>query len=501
MMERASDIEIARDAPERAASPVNGGRRRGPSRDGLDADVLVVGAGTAGLPAAIFAARRGARVLLVDSASEPGGTLRRAAGHVSAGGTRLQRDRGIDDSPEAHAADIARITDGTADAEMVSLACELAPRTVAWLDELGLDWSPDCPAILHGLETYSVPRTYWGRDRARSIAAVLVPEMAREAEAGRIRFEPGASLASLDMRDGAVTGGHLVDGEGRERRVRAAQTVLTSGGYGANPRALRRDDPRAAALRRRRADQSRRRPRRGQGCRRRPPSGAALPPACRRHRRPTGQPPHLADRQSRAAAGPRAVGDLDRQARAALDARGRADPRRRTGRAHAGARHDLLDRLGRGHRRRRAVAPADLGGREANACLEYACVVREGRYARRARRPRRDRGRRPRPHGRGMERPHHRWRTRPARPVAPTDGHHRAALLRRSQPRHHGDIERRRRRRSGLPGRGRARRAHSRASSPPARSSAGSSCRATPSSAACPSRPPSPSGAGWGRRN
>lgn len=37
-------------------------------------DLIIIGAGTAGLPAAIFAARRGAQVLLIDSASDIGGS-------------------------------------------------------------------------------------------------------------------------------------------------------------------------------------------------------------------------------------------------------------------------------------------------------------------------------------------------------------------------------------------------------------------------------------------
>jgi fumarate reductase flavoprotein subunit len=201
----------------------------------LAGDVLIVGAGTAGIPAAIFAARRGARVILAEATDSPDGTLRRAAGHISAGGTRLQRDRGIEDSPGAHAADVLRITRGTADAAMVTRACELAPRIFAWLDELGLDWDPACPAILHLLEAYSVPRTYWGRRAGKSIAAVLRPELDREIDAGRIDFRPGLHLCALDIDRGVVTGAQFTDAEGREMQVTAAQTLLASGGYTADP--------------------------------------------------------------------------------------------------------------------------------------------------------------------------------------------------------------------------------------------------------------------------
>mgnify|MGYP002787003867 CR=1 FL=1 len=43
-------------------------------------DYVIVGAGTAGIPAAVFASRRGARVLLVDAAPAVGGTLHMANG-------------------------------------------------------------------------------------------------------------------------------------------------------------------------------------------------------------------------------------------------------------------------------------------------------------------------------------------------------------------------------------------------------------------------------------
>ena len=51
-------------------------------------DVIVVGAGTAGMPLAIFAAKRGARVLVLEQAATVGGTLPVSAGQVSAAGTR-----------------------------------------------------------------------------------------------------------------------------------------------------------------------------------------------------------------------------------------------------------------------------------------------------------------------------------------------------------------------------------------------------------------------------
>ena len=85
-------------------------------------DMIVVGAGTTGLPAATFAAKRGGRVLLVEAAGKIGGTLHLSSGQVSAAGTRLQAEKGIEDSPEQHLEEAIRISRGTIDTELARLS-------------------------------------------------------------------------------------------------------------------------------------------------------------------------------------------------------------------------------------------------------------------------------------------------------------------------------------------------------------------------------------------
>ncbi len=74
----------------------------------MDYDLIVVGAGTAGMPAAIFAARRGARVCLIERAEAVGGCMRINRGQMSGAGTRLQAQRGITDTPDLHYQDVMR---------------------------------------------------------------------------------------------------------------------------------------------------------------------------------------------------------------------------------------------------------------------------------------------------------------------------------------------------------------------------------------------------------
>jgi fumarate reductase flavoprotein subunit len=60
-------------------------------------DLIIIGAGTAGIPCAIAASKKGAKVLLLDKADDVGGTLHTSGGHMSAAGTKRQAEKGIID--------------------------------------------------------------------------------------------------------------------------------------------------------------------------------------------------------------------------------------------------------------------------------------------------------------------------------------------------------------------------------------------------------------------
>ena len=66
-----------------------------------DWDVVVAGGGGAGLMAAIEAAERGARVLLVEKQPGLGGATGMSVGTLSAAGTALQKAAGIQDSVDS----------------------------------------------------------------------------------------------------------------------------------------------------------------------------------------------------------------------------------------------------------------------------------------------------------------------------------------------------------------------------------------------------------------
>lgn len=199
-------------------------------------DVIVVGAGTAGIPCAVAAAEAGASVLLVDKAEDIGGTLHVSSAQMSAGGTKRQEARGIADSPDRHYDDVMTLSRDTARKDLVRLAVDQAPSTIEYLDERGIDWAPDCPKILYFHPPYSVPRTVWGQRGGISILEVLRKDLATWTDSGAIELRLGAEVKHLTLAgDGAVTGVELRSGTTVER-VQANATVLATGGYAANPK-------------------------------------------------------------------------------------------------------------------------------------------------------------------------------------------------------------------------------------------------------------------------
>ena len=194
-------------------------------------DVLIVGGGTAGLPAALGAARRGGRVVVVEQTGSLGGTCAFSWGQMSGGGTRIQKRKGIEDSAALHYEDAKRITGGTAKDEFLRLATELQGPLIDWLEDEGMVMAPEVPGTLFAHEPYTAARLYWGNDRGQSILKVLLELLQPHIDSGRIEVKLNTEMAELLVDDtGAVVGIRTTDGQ----LIRAASTVLTSGGYAAN---------------------------------------------------------------------------------------------------------------------------------------------------------------------------------------------------------------------------------------------------------------------------
>lgn len=196
-------------------------------------DILIIGAGTAGMACAITAAQRGAEVLVVEKESRVGGTLHWTGGHMSGGGTRRQKQLGIEDSPDAHYEDIMRICEGSGDKALIRMAVDEAPHTIDWLEDLGFEFAPECPRIIYGHVPYEIARTHYGTEMGYSHLKVLMPLWDEQVAAGRITVKLEHSFTHF-LQKGNKIMGIETDAKAGASSFLGKSTVLTSGGYGGN---------------------------------------------------------------------------------------------------------------------------------------------------------------------------------------------------------------------------------------------------------------------------
>ncbi len=199
-------------------------------------DAIIVGGGTAGLPAAIFAAKRGGRVLVIEAASVIGGTLFLSSGQMSAAGTKLQKSKGITgDSPQSHYDDVMRISNNTADPDILRLATQNAAAAFDWLMDNGFEVYPHHPVTGTTHEPYSHARYAWHPEGGMGILAVFEEQLQPHIESGAITIKVNTEATELIQNDrGAVIGVGTVNADGKSERFMGQNVVLTSGGYASN---------------------------------------------------------------------------------------------------------------------------------------------------------------------------------------------------------------------------------------------------------------------------
>ena len=201
-------------------------------------DVAVIGAGTAGIPTALFCARRGARVLLIEKSATLGGTLHWSTGQVAAAGTVFQARLGIEDTPELHYSDCMRINGGTSDPALTRLAVENAGRSLNWLVAHGYEVMDGHPVTGIGHDHYETRRYQQGIRSGLSILEVYLPALRKEISSGQITLALQTEAVELMQRTsgGPVTGVLLRTAEGELQDALASNTVITTGGCASNAR-------------------------------------------------------------------------------------------------------------------------------------------------------------------------------------------------------------------------------------------------------------------------
>ncbi|MFA7667416.1 MAG: FAD-dependent oxidoreductase, partial [Burkholderiaceae bacterium] len=173
-------------------------------------DVVVIGAGMAGLCAAVAALERGASVLVLEKGSRIGGSMLLSNGLIW---TFASKDQLREDVPDGNKA-------------LQELLIESLPDSLDWLESQGVALQAEQTFQWYG----------WGR---RSTPVQMAPALAERVQAlgGRIRMQ--TAMQSLMTRDDAVTGVVAADHSG-SIEIEAGAVILASGGFQGNAEMLAR---------------------------------------------------------------------------------------------------------------------------------------------------------------------------------------------------------------------------------------------------------------------
>lgn len=204
--------------------------------------VIVIGAGAAGAMAALAAREFGAKVLLLDRDASPTGATAFSSGMIPAAGTRAQKSREVDDTPEQFAADIQAKSNGRSAAHLVEAYTQGAAETLDWLER-------NCSLSFELVD--GVPPGH-GVARMHALAerggTALLSTLYRALAARGVRMQPGSQVTDLYVdAEQRVRGVRLL--RGRETAdIGCSALVLATNGFAGNAELIARHLPDVRAL-------------------------------------------------------------------------------------------------------------------------------------------------------------------------------------------------------------------------------------------------------------
>lgn len=243
----------------------------------LDADVVVVGAGGAGMTAAVTAASEGKTVMIVESQAMVGGNSVRATGGLNAAHTPAQDKNEFDESAgvektlktaaekyadnetiTALAATVAEqwaayqaAPEGYFDSEelmeldtmiggkgindpaLVEILCGNSAEAIEWLSSVGIDM----PSVssFGGASVKRIHRPLDADGKVVSVGSYMIPLLQENCEKAGVEILLNTTATEILTDDkGAVTGILATGKNGEAVTINAKAVVLASGGFGAN---------------------------------------------------------------------------------------------------------------------------------------------------------------------------------------------------------------------------------------------------------------------------
>lgn len=190
----------------------------------MEADVVVISAGTAGLPAAVTAAEGGASVIVFEKRNFTGG-----AGNVGSmvigAGSRIQREQGITISSGELYKIHMDYTHWRPDARLVKAFYDNTGSTIDWLEKEGVEFSG---IMALGRTRYPVTHGIAGGSH------IMIRTLTSRAEELGVKIMLKTPVQKILKDGGRIVGVVAKEESGEEIRVKSKVVIVATGGFGAN---------------------------------------------------------------------------------------------------------------------------------------------------------------------------------------------------------------------------------------------------------------------------
>ena len=194
-----------------------------------NADVVIIGAGGAGLAAAVSAHQNGAKVIVLEKMPKVGGNTIISGAAYNAVDPSRQQPKGIEDSVEKHYTQTYEGGDKVGKPELVRTLVEKAYPTLQWLESLGMKFKDDIFTVLGSLWPRShKPIEPLGTGYINTYMNYI------NAHSSDIEVMLNTKATELIVENGRVVGVKAVNEDGNVIAKAGKGVVVAAGGFGAN---------------------------------------------------------------------------------------------------------------------------------------------------------------------------------------------------------------------------------------------------------------------------
>ena len=197
------------------------------------ADVVIAGAGGAGMTAAITAAQNGKSVVILEKGSVSGGNSSYATGGMNAADTHYQAEQGIEDSADLYYADTMKGGHDINNPDLVRTLADNSSAAIDWLDSIGAPLSNVGQA--GGASAMRQHRPVNEEGKILSVGTYLVEHLTETCGEVGVEIIYNAKVDRVLVDEGKAVGLHATGTDGNSITIKASSVVIATGGFGSNP--------------------------------------------------------------------------------------------------------------------------------------------------------------------------------------------------------------------------------------------------------------------------